>query len=792
MGLRFAALALVTLGLAGCGSPEEQAKRYYEHGMELLAQHQNARAGIEFRNAIKKKQDMLPAWQGLAQIEEADRHWGNLIPIYRKMTELRPNDNVVRLKLARLLFLNGSLDEALTLANAMTDAEKQNADAAALKAAILFRLKDSAGAIREAQAALAIDPKQSGAIGVIAADRLARGDSKGALEMLDRGRGTDADDLGVQLFKLKIFEQTQDLPQAESVLRKLVERYPDETEFRKQLVRLYVFQRRSDDAEKEARAIVAAHPDDSKVVLEFVGLLSTIRGPAAARDELAARIKAGGDVFPYQMALADFDFASDNFDNSRAVLEGIISKDGSPEHVLTAQVRLAELLFSKKMTAPAETLVNDILRKDARNIGGMKLRASLRMDRGELEPAINDLRQALNDQPRAIDLMLLMAIAYERSGSVDLAEKEFADATKASNFDANVGLNYIAFLERRGSIGRAEDVLTELANRWPKNTRILTALAQVRLSRGNWAGAQEIAENVRRAGNDRGVADQILGAALAGQNKYQESIGALQNAYSAAPDSVQPLLSLVNVYVRAQQTDKAVALLKSVTKANPANAEAYVLLGSINQANNAPDEAFKNFTTAVEKQPKNDAGYRALAKLYASQKKNDQAEAIIRVGLKELPDNAVLHLTLANILEQGGNVDAAIAEYEALLAKDPSSLIATNNLASLLVDHRTDQASRDRAQVLAASLRKSPVPQFKDTLGWVSYQQGDYKNAVPALEQAVAALPDVAVIHYHLGMSYLAIGEPAKASEQLKLALNGAADADLKDKIQEARKKAGM
>jgi len=63
---------------------------------------------------------------------------------------------------------------------------------------------------------------------------------------------------------------------------------------------------------------------------------------------------------------------------------------------------------------------------------------------------------------------------------------------------------------------------------------------------------------------------------------------------------------------------------------------------------------------------------------------------------------------------------------------------------------------------------------------------------VPALEQAVAALPDVAVIHYHLGMSYLAIGEPAKASEQLKLALNGAADADLKEKIQEARKKAGM
>jgi tetratricopeptide (TPR) repeat protein len=388
--------------------------------------------------------------------------------------------------------------------------------------------------------------------------------------------------------------------------------------------------------------------------------------------------------------------------------------------------------------------------------------------------------------------MLLMAVAYERSGAVDLAENEFAEATKASNFDANVGLNYIAFLERRGSVGRAEDVLNELANRWPKNTRILSALAQVRLSRGNWVGAQEVAENIRRAGNDRGVADQILGAALAGQNKFQESIGVLQNAYAAAPNAEQSLVSLVNVYVRAQQTDKAVDFLKSVTKANPANAEAYVLLGSINQANNSPDEAMKNFTTAIEKQPRNDVGYRALAGLYSGQKKYDEAEKVIRAGLKEQPDNSALQLTLANVFEQSRNFDGAISEYETLLAKDPSSLIATNNLASLLVDHRTDKASLDRAQSLAASLRKSPVPQFKDTLGWVSYRQGDYKGALSLLEEAASALPNVALVHYHLGVTYIANGDPAKASEQFKVALNRASDDELKDKIQEARKKAGM
>jgi len=41
----------------------------------------------------------------------------------------------------------------------------------------------------------------------------------------------------------------------------------------------------------------------------------------------------------------------------------------------------------------------------------------------------------------------------------NLLTKQFADATKASGFDAKVGLEYVAFLQRRGSVARAEDIL---------------------------------------------------------------------------------------------------------------------------------------------------------------------------------------------------------------------------------------------------------------------------------------------------------------------------------------------
>ncbi len=112
-----------------------------------------------------------------------------------------------------------------------------------------------------------------------------------------------------------------------------------------------------------------------------------------------------------------------------------------------------------------------------------------------------------------------------------------------------------------------------------------------------------------------------------------------------------------------------------------------------------------------------------------------------------------------------------------------------NNLASILSDHRTDKAILERAQALAGILRKSQVPQFKDTLGWVSYRLGDFKAAIPMLEEAAAALPNLAVVHYHLGMSYKAIGQDGKAAEEFKTALAKSPSNDLAEAIKAQLKK---
>ena len=212
-------------------------------------------------------------------------------------------------------------------------------------------------------------------------------------------------------------------------------------------------------------------------------------------------------------------------------------------------------------------------------------------------------------------------------------------------------------------------------------------------------------------------------------------------------------------------------------------------MGSIHIANNDPGQAENDFETAIKQQPKNAIGYLALAEFYARQKKFDQALQITKTGRQQQPKDFALQLTLAGILVAKGEFDPAISEYESMLIDQPGSLIVANNLASLLADYRTDKASVERANSLAILLRNSPVPLFQDTVGWVEYRQGNLSAAVPLLEDAAAKLPNLPIVRYHLGVTYLATGQDEKASSEFKKAQELApADAELKKKIDAALK----
>jgi Tfp pilus assembly protein PilF len=766
--------------VSGCTPSQDRARSYYDSGMKYFAQHDYVHAKIEFKNAIKIDRNALPAWQRLAEIDEVNQQWGELVLILRTLVSLKPSDGAAKVKLGTFLARAGSLDEALKLANATYEADNRNAAALALRAFIFFRRNETDAAVAEARKALAIDPANSSGLIVLAADRLAHGETKAALEFLDADSQAHAKDLGVLLFKLMIYQRTQDLQNVESVLQRLIEYYPEQIEYRKEMAKLYIYQHRNDEAERLLKEVVVASPTDSQARSDMVRFLYAIRGPAEARQELVRRIEAGGESFPYQMALAEIDLRQGSFADGVKLLGTLIKANGSSERLLAARIRLAEAYLSKGDSAAAEPLVSDILRKDSSGSDGLRLRASIRTQRGQLKGAISDLREALDNQsPTTPLLSVLLAMAYERDGSFDLAEQRLVDAVQVSNYSPRVTLYYIGFLRRRGRADRIENLLTEAAGRWPDNAQILSALATAVSLHGDPSGAQR-GEAIP---SDQEISDQLLG-----WGDYDE-IRRGQDAYAATSAAlpvariVDPMFALVSAYVQTKQTDKATAFLKSTLKANPANAQAYALLGSLQLINNEPEQALMSYRRAIEVQPNSEIGYKALSDYYLRERKVDDATTVVRAGLEKLPNSVSLHLAMGGCLERAGDFEGAMAEYQHVLDKDPKSLVASNNLAYLLADRRTDKASLERASSLASALRKYPLPNFKDTLGWIAYRQGDFRAAVPLLEEAVAASPKLPTSHFHLAMTYLAIGGSGKASEQFKLALEETPDSELKTKI---------
>ena len=770
--------AVALSALVACTPPEQKAKGYYDSGQKYLEQKDYVKAALEFRNALKVKQDYPDAWFGMAQVEESDKNWNLVSGDLHKVLELDPKYIKARLALARLLMLGGNFDEALKNVNTALEQDPKDASVHAMKAAILLKLGKAPDAIQEANIALTIDTGSTDALMVLAAERLNANDNPAVQSLIDKGLKISPKSVGLQLFALNYYQKIANLTAQEATLRNIVAIEPNLPNYRKALVTFLMSQKRYDDAEAELRAIVKSDPKNIQSNLDVVSFLASYpgKGPEQAAKELARLIASGENVSTYKSALAQLYFELGRNEDSFALLKEVIEKEGITEIGIKARLDLATKYIGMRRTAEAEPIIAEVLKNDTRNIEGLRLRAAVEIEQGKLDDAANDLRTAMNDAPGNPLLYQMMAAVNERGGSIELAEKSMSDAFRVGRYDSKIGLDLARFLLRHGKAERAESILTDLAQSAPNNIEVLSMLADLKLRRQDWRGAQDLAETIKNTPGNEALSGQVLAASLSGQNKIEDSIHVLLEANAANPNQQQTKFALVQAYLKGGKYTEAEDYLNTLLKAEPNNVEARVFLGVVQSLTKRPDDAVTSFNAAMKTDPKNPASYKALSQFYAQSGKIDDAIQALKNGLVQIPKDMDLRFVLASIYQGKNDIDGAIKLYEEMLADQPGSMIAANNYASLVSDYRTDAASIDKAGSAAAILRGSPISQFKDTLGWILFLRGQYKDSLEILKQSTADLPDMALTNYHLGKAYLATGEKeaAKASfeKARKLAQN--------------------
>jgi tetratricopeptide (TPR) repeat protein len=769
-------LACMVALAASCTSPEKAKAEHLRQGEAYLKDRNWQEASIEFRNAIQIDDNLAAAHWGLAQAYEQLGRAGEYIEELQRAVKLDPNNMAARLKLANGYLYGYSaqknpelLAEAERLANEIVAHDAKNPDGQILLANVMYFNDPShpEEAEKKIEYAITLDPQRVESYMGLAKFYLqtnrqadAEATYKKAISINDR-----ASLAHVEYGKFLV--NTGRSQQAEAEFIKAAEVDPENRDVRWVLASYYLVNNRLDKAEEAYSTW--AHLDWDK-------------------PEGRAR-------------LADYYATVGRFDDAANLYQEIINNKSWSDYT-RAHYRLGEISLQRGDTQAASVQVEELLKRNPKDIDALFLRARMRAASGKLKDAIADLKTVLDTDPHSKLGLYFMSDALYRDGQYEQArqrtgelERYYQDFFPAKLLQIQIGLDSG---DAEGAKRMSDDLLKKLQDAAPGGDLTPQLLADVKLNalllRGKAslalarsASGADLAKLVAAARTDFEAARQAapnsplpyvnLADAAAADNKADEAQQQLEHALSIDPTNFQALTALINLNAATGKLDDARSRIEQLANAHPDNAQLQYLLGQAYRSGNSaqqPDaqRAEAAYQRAVQIDGDYIPAYNALAELYVGTQQPDRAIEQYKKITEKRNDDFVAYRNIGLIEAGRNNLDVAADYYRRVLSIRPDEPVAENNLAALYGEHGNGNA--EEAMRLAQDVvRRYPnEPGFADTLGWVYYRKGLSRDAVEQLQHAVALASkrggDNSLYRWHLGAALAANGDKQAARRELQ------------------------
>ncbi len=775
MGLVF----LLVAGVTGCGGPEERKAKYRLRAQEYFQQGNYPKARVALRNVLQIDPKDVEAYFLSAQVEEKERNWRNAFAGYQQVVELSPDHDRALIKLAKFYLEARALDQATQMTDRLLAARPGNVPAQALKIAITAVSGRLGEAVVQAEQLVSSAPAETDPVLLLASLYTSTQRAGEAVPFLRRALEAHPANLELlEALATTLMKQGQ-MAEAGATLEQIVTLEPTIFSHRLRQVAYYDQQQQYQQAEAVLQDAVRLEPDNDQrrlVLVEYVAKRRGLEPAEAALQQARKELPHAGKIW---FALGALYESTQRIELARETYRQIqVEFSGMPE-ASEAQVKLAGIDWAAGKTEDAERQLQAVLKDNARSSEALLLRGKIALQRGNGKDAILDFRSVLKDQPELAEGHVLLARAHLLAGEPILARESLdkAVALKPVLVEAHTllaGLDAAA-----GQLKEARARLNPLIAQDPGNMALLGMLFQLQLQEKDWSKSEETLKQLRRAGADTVAADLAEGHVALAQQQWDQADRAYSRAAAQRPLAPEPLLALVQLDMRRGQLAEAKTRLESIVAASPEHPYAAGFLGELLLTKGEQAAAVARFETATRVNPKWTTPWVHLAQIHYTQKRIAEGDAALRQGLQASPENEQLRLLLAVSLTAQHRHDEAITHYEAVLTHSPASVLAANNLAAALVDHKGDPKSLERALLLSRPFESQPPnPYLLDTLGWVHHKLGHGSDAVRVLRQAMALAPDHPVLNYHLGAAYAKAGQRPDAIPHLKKAVASGAPFD--------------
>ena len=352
------------------------------------------------------------------------------------------------------------------------------------------------------------------------------------------------------------------------------------------------------------------------------------------------------------------------------------------------------------------------------------LDARLKLVHGQLQPATDELERVVGNAPSFVEARMLLGAAFLQ----------------------------------RGDLQQAQVQLQRVVQQTPDNVQARKLLAQVQMKLGlpNQALSVLTPAIDTQSGDPQLLA--LYGIAANQAGNPAALVQALERSAKAHPNDPAVIENLAAVYLGSGQAARALTLLQKLPDTGDLRRDQ--LLITALAAVRGPNDALQAVNELLAKHP-NDPGVANLAASFAvSQRHFGRARLLLRTALTEAPNDVTTMIALARVDQMAGDAAAAQRRLDAVLAAHPEALAVRLAFAESLASNRAFAKARTVLEG-AKDAAKEPAVQF--ALARLAFLQGDPKSAKAAIDRAVAARPNDAVVIEDAGLAWLQANQPDAA-----------------------------
>ncbi len=321
-----------------------------------------------------------------------------------------------------------------------------------------------------------------------------------------------------------------------------------------------------------------------------------------------------------------------------------------------------------------------------------------------------------------------------------------------------------------GQVEEAAEVAVRARELSPEYAPAIKLMANTRWAQGH--AEEAIAQFRHLIVLDPGDLDAHfrLGMVLVRSGRVADGAEVFQEIQGRSAFPPRLLIEIARVYGSVGEHERAIETYGELRERQPKNAQVLREMAQKYFELGRKPEAMAALEKVVSLRPGDLGSWQRLLRLYLEQGKLGQALGVTEEILRRDSTNVSIRKDHALLLEQTGNPDGALEEWQSLTTVVPEDPMVWEQLAARL--WRRGETGKAAAAFETALRLDSTEIRLYHSLGSLYLDAGNYGRAQEVLEDGNRIYPDNAGIHFLLGTAVSRGGHPEKGLIHLRRALD--------------------